>query len=202
MTINPGFSLFVVTALGLSACSAEKASADSAAQIGQSEPSVSVEPGIAAEANMMIALDGEGLRIVNSETGSTRVLPFGTARAATQAAIVRILGSPDGDSSNAECGAGPMDFQDFGDFTANFQDGLFVGWSLRGGEKRAALTTMSGIGIGTTRSEMAKSGAFEIYEDSTIGTEFQTAGFSGLLDSDAPDAKITDLWAGTNCIFR
>ena len=61
---------------------------------------------------------------------------------------------------------------------------------------------MSGVGIGTTRIEMAESLTFEIYEDSTIGTEFQTAGFSGLLGSDAPDARVTDLWAGTNCIFR
>lgn len=207
MTVNPGFSLIVVIALGLSACSAEEAGADSAAQIGQSEPSARVEPGTAAEANVMIALDGEGLRIVNSETGSTRALPFGTARAATEAALVRILGSPDGDSSNEECGAGTMNFQDFGDLTANFQDGLFVGWSVRGGDKSAALATMSGIGIGTTRSEMAESVVFDIYEESTIGTEFNTGGdepggFSGLLESEAPEAPITDLWAGTNCIFR
>ena len=207
MKINPGFPLILVIALGLSACSANEASADSAAQIADSEPYASIEPGTAAEANMMIVLDGEGLRIVNSETGSTRLLPFGTTRAASEATLVRILGSPDGDSSNEECGAGPMNFQDFGDFTANFQDGLFVGWSLRGGEKSAALTTMSGIGIGTTRSEMAESVVFDIYEESTIGIEFNTGGdepggFSGLFESEAPEAPITDLWAGTNCIFR
>jgi hypothetical protein len=66
---------------------------------------------------------------------------------------------------------------------------------------------MSGVGIGTTRSEMAESLVFDIYEDSTIGTEFHTGGdepggFSGLFESEAPDARITDLWAGTNCIFR
>ena len=202
MKINPGCALIVAIALGLSACSAEEASADLVVQTGDSEPSASIEQVAAAEANMMIALDGEGLRIVNSETGSTRLLPFGTTWAAAETALAGILGSPDGDSSNQECGAGSMDFRDFGDFTVNFQDGQFVGWSLRGGKKNAALTTMSGIGIGTARSEMAKSVTFEIFEDSTIGTEFQTGGFSGLLASDVPDAKVTDIWAGTNCIFR
>lgn len=61
---------------------------------------------------------------------------------------------------------------------------------------------MSGVGVGTTASEMAESLAFEIYDDSTIGTEFHAGGLSGLLESDAPDARITDLWAGANCIFR
>ena len=54
---------------------------------------------------------------------------------------------------------------------------------------------------------MAKSVAFDMYDESSIGTEFHTGGdgpggFSGLLESDAADARITDLWAGTNCIFR
>lgn len=202
MIINLGFSLIAIIALGLSACSAEKVAADPATQNAEPEPPASGEPVTAAEANTVLALDGEGVRVVNSETRSTRLLPFGTARAATETVLAGLLGSPDGNSSNEDCGAGAMDFRNFGDFTANFQDDLFVGWSLRGGEKSAALTTLSGIGIGTTRSEMAKSVAFEIYDDSTIGTEFQAAGFSGLLDSDAPDAKITDLWAGINCIFR
>ncbi|MEH6790589.1 hypothetical protein [Parasphingorhabdus sp.] len=144
---------------------------------------------------------------MNAETGSTSLLAFGAERSRTEDAIAAQLGKPDERSSNEECGAGPMDFTNYGNLGVNFQDDRFVGWFLREGDKRFALTTMSGIGIGTTRSEMAESVVFDIYEESTIGTEFNTGGdepggFSGLFDSNAPDAVVTDLWAGTNCIFR
>jgi hypothetical protein len=202
MNINFRLPLIGAVALGLSACASEETTADPAGSVAESEPVASDEPVTVAEAEIVIALDGEGVRLVNSQTGSTRLLAFGTDRTAAEATLAAQLGPPDGRSSNEECGAGPMDFSNFGDFTVNFQDDRFVGWFLRGGDKNPALTTMSGVGIGTKRSEMAKSLVFEIYEESTIGTEFNTAGFSGLLESDAPDAKVSDLWAGTNCIFR
>lgn len=202
MNINFGLPLIAVIALVLSACASEEATADSAAPFEDSGPEVSGESVVAAEADIVTALDGEGMRLVNSQTGSTRLLAFGTDRAATETALTAQLGPPDGHASNEECGAGPMDFSNFGDFTVNFQDDRFVGWFLRSGDNKPSLTTMSGVGIGTTRSEMAESLTFEIYEESTIGTEFHAAGLSGLLESDAPDAKVTDLWAGTNCIFR
>lgn len=155
----------------------------------------------------VMALDGEGLRLVNRDTGSTSLLSFGASRAAVERVIAKHLGAAEGRSSNDECGAGAMDFTSYGDFGANFQDDRFVGWSLRDGDRNADLATMSGVGIGSSRSEMAKSVTFDIYEDSTIGTEFHVggdnmAGFSGLFESEEPDAPITDLWAGANCIFR
>ncbi len=207
MKTNCELALFSVLAVGLTACSSEKATAEPPAQISESDQKASKKPDTAPVSEMVIALDGEGLRFVDSKTGSTRLLAFGTDRTATETAIASQLGALDGRSSSDECGAGPVDFSNFGDFIANFQDDRFVGWFLREGDKNKVLTTMSGIGIGTKRSEMVESVAFDIYDDSTIGTEFTTGGddpggFSGLLDSDAQDARITDLWAGTNCIFR
>jgi len=204
---NFGNSFLLVLAIGLTACASEKATAEPAVQASEPEQAASTKPDAEAKAEFVMALDGEGLRLVNSETGSTRLLPFGTDRTTTETAIAKQLGAVANRSSNEECGAGPMEFSVFGNFIGNFQDDLFVGWDLRDGDKKATLTTMSGVGIGMTRSEMAESVAFDIYEDSTIGTEFQTGGdepggFFGLFDGDAPDAKITDLWAGTNCIFR
>lgn len=206
MTANFIIPLAVVV-FGLTGCDAETTSKQPVAQSSESVRPASDKPDSAAAAEVMIALDGEGLRLVTSGTGSTRLLAFGTDQAITETAIAEQLGAVQGRSSNEECGAGSMEFIDFGNFTANFQDALFVGWFLREGDNNPALTTMSGIGIGTTRSEMAESVTFEIYDDSTIGTEFHTSGgesggFSGLLESDAADARITDLWAGTNCIFR
>jgi hypothetical protein len=202
MNINSTLSLIAAVTLGLSACGAEETTAEPVAATADSESPEQDEPVAASEADWMIALDGEGVRLVHSETGRTRLLAFGTERGVTESALATQLAPPDGRSSNEECGAGPLDFTSFGDFTANFQDDRFVGWFLRGGDTESALTTMSGVGIGTTRDEMAKSLSIEMDEDSTIGSEFHTAGFSGLLESDAPQAKVTDLWAGTNCIFR
>ncbi len=207
MRVSFRLPLFSLLIIGVAACDAKTTEAEPPAQASASDQSSDSKPEAAAAAEIILALDGEGLRLINSETGSTRLLAFGTDRGAAETAIAAQLGVIDGRSSNEECGAGPIDFSNYGDFTANFQDGEFVGWSLSGGDKNAALTTMSGVGIGTKRSEMAKSVTFEMYDESTIGTEFHTGGdeaggFSGLLDSDTPDAKITDLWAGTNCIFR
>ncbi len=199
--------LVSVLAIGITGCSAESTKAEPAAQVSGLDQSAIAKPDATTAAQIVIALDGEGLRLVNAETGSTRLLAFGTDRVATETALVAQLGPYDGRSSNDECGAGPIAFSHFGDFTVNFQEGLFVGWFLRNGDKNATLTTMSGVGIGTKRSDMAKSVAFDMYDESSIGTEFHTGGdgpggFSGLLESDAADARITDLWAGTNCIFR
>lgn len=202
MSTHFGFPLIATVALSLTACGSEDRTVGPAEPIAKSEQPAKGAPIETAQPDLAIALDGEGVRLVNGATGSTRLLAFDTERAATETALAALLGPPDERSSNEECGAGPMDFSNFGDFAANFQDDRFVGWFLRGGDNKSSLTTMSGVGIGTTRSEMAESLTFEIYEDSTIGTEFHTAGFSGLLESDAPDAKVTDLWAGTNCIFR
>jgi hypothetical protein len=193
-------TLFLL-AFAQTGCGEEKATAEPAAQLSQSQKTIND----GSDAETVIALDGAGLRMVNSETGSARLMAFGTERAAAESAIAKQLGAVVDRSSNGECGAGPMEFSSFGDLVANFQDDRFVGWRLRGGNGQEALTTLSGVGIGTKRSEMARSVTFDIYEDSSIGTEFHTggdAGFSGLLSSEAPDARITDLWAGTNCIFR
>ncbi len=194
--------LLLGLAVVLTACSEEERDAGQAAQAAPTEQSASKQPKAPAAAEIEIALDGEGLRFVNAETGSARLLAFGAERATTEGAIAAQRGEADERSSSQDCGAGLIEFTHYGDFSANFQEDRFVGWFLRDGDKQAALATMSGIGIGTTRSEMAKSVEFDIDENSTIGTEFHTGGFSGLFESQAPDARITDLWAGTNCIFR
>lgn len=207
MSFSLRLPLFALLVIGVAACDDTTTEAEPPAQASAADHSADSKPDSATATEIVIALDGEGLRFVNSETGSTRLLAFGTDRSVAETAIAKHLGAIGGRSSNEECGAGPIDFSNYGDFTANFQDGEFVGWSLSGGDKNATLTTMSGVGIGTKRSEMAKSVTVDMYDDSTIGTEFHTGGeeadgFSGLLESDTPDAKITDLWAGTNCIFR
>jgi hypothetical protein len=152
-----------------------------------------------AKAAAGIALDGEGLRLVDAATGSTRLLAFGTPAAAATEAVTRSLGRPPNElSSNPECGAGTLEFAAWtGVIGLVFQEGEFVGW-----DDPATLTTMDGIGVGVTRAALAAARKIEIDPNSTLGTEFTSGGLSGLLSSAAPDAKVTDLWAGTICIFR
>jgi hypothetical protein len=39
-------------------------------------------------------------------------------------------------------------------------------------------------------------------EQTTLGTEFNAAGLSGILDGTGAKAKVTNLWSGVNCVFR
>ena len=166
-------------------------------------PAVPAEPAQASEASQQaapaIALDGEGLRLVDSR-GSARLLAFGSDRAMAEALLPETAER----STIEECGAGPMQFVKHGGLTLNMQDGKFVGWYL---EDASKLTTMDGIGLGTRRSEIEKSRALEMLEDSTLGDEFalgtlEDAQMFGFLDGRGANAKVTALYAGLNCFFR
>jgi hypothetical protein len=60
---------------------------------------------------------------------------------------------------------------------------------------------MNGIGVGSTRAQLDAAFDPQITQ-SSLGTEFSAAGLGGVLESPAPTARITSLWAGTGCIFR
>ena len=84
------------------------------------------------------------------------------------------------------------------------QDGRFVGWSAspQAADARGEpLATMAGVGPGRTRRELESAYAARI-EETTLGTEFEAGGLSGVLDGRAPDARIDAMWAGTSCVFR
>ena len=137
-------------------------------------------------------LEGEGLRI------GTEKLAFGTAKAATIAALTRALGRPPGEQGiNEECGGGALEYASWpGEITLYFESGGFAGWDERG-----KLRTAGGIGLGSSRALVASLPGLEV-EESTLGTEFTAGGLGGILDSDSPTAKVTNLWGGTTCVFR
>lgn len=169
------------------------------------EPATSdTENGIGAAAekqSALPALSGEGIQMVNPETGSAAIVAFGTDREQAITALDRSLaGQTRTSSTNSECGAGSMEFVAWsGGLTALFQDSKFAGWALN--ENAEALTTMSGIGIGSSRKELESAYNARIFA-SSLGTEFTAGDISGLLDGDGEAAKITNLWAGTSCNFR
>ncbi|MBD3728417.1 MAG: aspartate-semialdehyde dehydrogenase [Sphingomonadales bacterium] len=138
------------------------------------------------------ALNAGGISIAGAK-GDIQVA-FGTARAAAEVALVPLLGEPKSRDHNDECGAGPMDFSHYGTLTLNFQDDKFVGWSANGAPWLP----------GETRGDLAAQ--VKMQDDSTLGEEFVmgegNAIVSGLFDGEGAGAKVTDLWAGTGCIFR
>ncbi len=145
-----------------------------------------------------VAVDGEGLRLIDRSNGRTRPIPFGTDRA-TMLAALAFLGTPD-TGTNAECGAGPLDWATFRDgLTLQFQATRFVGWSARRGG--GAVTTMAGIGPGSTRAALESAYAITLPE-STLGVEFAAGELGGVLDGPGRAARIAEMWAGTTCLFR
>jgi hypothetical protein len=58
------------------------------------------------------------------------------------------------------------------------------------------VVTNSGLSIGTRRSDIPAA----VFTETSLGTEFQTAGVFGLLD-DSGD-QVAFLWSGLTCFFR
>jgi hypothetical protein len=148
-----------------------------------------------------IALDGDGLMLIDAVTGSTRALSFGTPATSALAAATAVLGAPRSRDTNHDCGAGALDFVSFEEgLLLNVQDERFVGWTVRPGSGRT-FQTMAGISLGSSRAEL-ESAYTATVQRTTLGTEFSAGGLHGVLASSAASAPITDLWAGTNCIAR
>lgn len=149
-------------------------------------------------AGPMIALEGEGLRLIDPESGHATPLPFGMDKDATLRALsMGMKGRPDQVQTNNECGEGPLEVATWSKgLSAYFQAGKFVGW---GGA--VDLKTMDGIGFGSTRAQLDAAYRATV-EQSSLGTEFSANGLSGILESDAPDAAVSEIWAGMTCIAR
>jgi hypothetical protein len=159
-------------------------------------------PRPAEASKALIALDGEGLRLVDPVSGSTRALSFGAPAAATLETLTRLRGEGPERSTNPDCGAGALEFARWEDgLNLVLQEDRFVGWSVNAPAGRSSLKTMSGVGLGSTRRELEDAYAVKV-ETTTLGQEFSAGGLTGILASPAPDARVTDLWAGTSCVFR
>ena len=175
----------------LGGCAPERAASPKAA------PASTILPPAPPVAPPLLAVDAEGLRLVNPDSGATRPLSFGAPQAQVLGVLERLRG-PAGQGENQECRFRYANWTD--GLSLNFRDDSFIGWSL---DSRAAgaLTTMSGIGSGSTRRELLAVYDARIRQTS-LGVEFNAGDMAGLLDGAGPDARITDLWAGETCIAR
>ena len=188
----------------LTACGQPTEESTPAAPATPAEPARPAEPATPATPAApvgAVALDQEGLRLV-SDSGSTRLVAFGTPTADTVAALSSVLGNPADRSTNSDCGAGPTEFVSWpNDLDALFLDGKFSGWSAGSGSG-GKVTTMDGLGVGSTRQQLAAALADLKVEETTLGIEFSAGEISGILDKDGPNGTVETIWGGTSCVFR
>ena len=197
----------VTACILLSACGSGRSEETNAASVANTATAPANQAATATSASNMaaaatqdLAVEAEGLRLVDTRSGAARPLPFGMPKDQLLALLESFRGPADG-GTNSECGAGPLDYAVWADgLTLHFQEDRFVGWAL---DPRAAgaHATMSGIGPGSTRRELEA--AYEVQvEETTLGTEFHAGGLEGILDGQGQDARISAMWAGVSCVFR
>ncbi len=199
------FVIPLIAALALAGCESEtdETLPSPAASAESRTASPSGDPAPEARSAPQIALDSEGLRVVDPR-GSTRLVAFGAPRERIERAVGASIEGEPVRRALGECGAGPMQFTDYGPLKLHFQDDKFVGWFL-GGD--AGLTTMDGLGPGSSRSEVEEARVVTPIPGSTLGEEFtfgsrEEAGIGGFFDGESKGARVESLFAGTTCFFR
>ena len=149
-----------------------------------------------------LALDSEGLRAVEGESGRTSLLAFGSPVDQAIDGLNRIFGArPTQDGTNRECGAGPTRIVQWANgFSVLAQDGRFAGWET----DQPGQTTMNGIGVGSTRAQLDEAFHPRVEQD-TIGLGFGIGegenAMGGYLSGDGPTGRVTSIYAGLTCHF-
>ena len=158
----------------------------------------------------ILVLVSEGIQAINAQNGSARTLAFDLDKQQVVTAVSNVLQTSYKDSTvNGECG-GLTILKWANGLSLNFNKapgkpngGLrFVGWSLSTANNvKSTLATMAGVGIGSTLKEIES--AYEVKKSkTTLGTEVSLGKITALLAKDAPNERVTNMWSGTNCIFR
>jgi hypothetical protein len=171
------------------------AGAGNAAQAGSNAVAGDVVPG------QEIMLERRGLAVGMRGLHPGQFYEFGRPQAEVVAMATAVRGRPTGSGRNEECGEGPIDYVDFGNLRINFQQGRFVGWDASPGGP--PVRNEWGLGIGSPRADLEGETDPPLrVQRSTLGIEFESDGYGGLLSSNRPDATVTDIWAGLICAFR
>lgn len=154
-----------------------------------------------------VLLESEGLGFIAPDSGSISRLPFGSPAGQVLDVLDRLLGEGARSPASPECpnqADRAVVWPETG-LQVELRGGELISWSL---QPDSELTTLTGIGIGSTRAELEEAYVIELV-DSTLGVEF-TAGpdpgapdaIRGLLSGRGNRATVTDLWAGEICAFR
>lgn len=169
----------------------------------------SIEPsGEPAEVVLVLELDGVGS--IDPASAAIRHLPFGAPFDEVAAAIEPIIGTPEQDVAQDDCPPGPARVLSYaGGLDLVVMDGELVGWSL-GADADPSLTTVGGIGVGSTLEQVRGVLTDVVVQDSSLGVELRAGVqdedvdglLSGVLDGPGDAAALTTLWAGTTCVAR
>lgn len=144
----------------------------------------------------VVVVDADGL----GPTG-TEPFRFGAQRSEVDAALEEAFGEAPVRERNEECGAGPMDFSQFGPLQVAYMDGELRGWFLRDGDR---VVTSDGVQPGVTTLESLKLERPVRELDTTLEGEFEytTADFGTITGFAEDGANVTALQAGISCFFR
>jgi hypothetical protein len=151
------------------------------------------------DVELLVVLNPDGIGFTTAGSGSISRTDFGSAQTLVRDTVVKSLGEPVEEGEQPECPPGPAEQSRWDDITLTFQDGTFVGWSI---SRTSRLTTVDGIGLGTTRAELEDAFAdFELVE-STLGVEATAGSYTFLLSDDTDAGTVDSMLAGVNCVFR
>lgn len=193
-----GLALMVATA----ACQPSPPPAEVDQSLTKQPPSEDSTATDSEATDVVVILAGEGIQLVDTVTGSTLPLDYGAEMPKVVDVVSQAIGQPESTVDNDECPGGPITSTRWPNgLILNAMDGTLTGWEVRSSDRGLPLTTVTGIGLGSTRSDVESAYEAEI-TDSSLGVEFSAGQISGLLASNDPEAEITALWAGTACIFR
>ena len=146
---------------------------------------------------LAVVLEDDALRLVETASGSTQRFGLGSDEQAVVRAITRALPGPQTTTDGSgDCANNTVHLRD-ADLVLYFSEGTFAGWYLG---KRGTLRTAAGYGVGSTRAEL-DAVADPVVGDEGLGLEFVAGSIVGGLESEAPDAKITDLRSGDTCVM-
>jgi hypothetical protein len=155
-----------------------------------------------------VALDGEGLRLVETPSGRTRLLAFGTPARVAQDALTRAWGPAAEPVEVPDCGAEPLTQIAWPNgMSVLLVDSAFAGWSASSRRPGAepspdsVVRSMAGLRVGAERAEVERAYTLEVQE-TTLGTEFEAGGIFGVFEDATPGAEVVALWAGQACIYR
>ncbi len=163
--------IFYLLIISLSSCDNKKNSTveQPAADSSIMEPSaISAQdtlPSANTSASRSLILTSEALQVMNKETGSTIDIPFGMEIEQAVETVNNTLGEKyRARQVNLECGEGPMEITSYGNglkllFQTNSHKDSegksskkFRGWLLDDSGVPKEITTMAGIGIGSTKA--------------------------------------------------
>ncbi|MBX7481036.1 hypothetical protein [Qipengyuania qiaonensis] len=180
-------SILIVLPLVLAACG----QSETAPEPVETAAPAKVEPG-----DVKVVVDANGLG-----AKGTDLFRFGAPRREVDATVEKAFGSMPEKSSNEECGAGPMDFSQFGPLQIAYMDGEFRGWFLREG---AGVATTDGVRPGVTTLESLKLERPVRQLDTALDGEFEytTADYGTITGFAEDGTAVTALQAGLSCFFR